>query len=69
MNRLSNTTFVAQPERVRRPSEPNPCHEATFVELQHACAKAIKALEQRAVWTRAEKALFAKPLRCLLIAV
>lgn len=52
-----------------RPVEPNPFHEATFSELQLACTEAIKALEQRATWTRTDKALFAKRLRWLLIAI
>jgi hypothetical protein len=54
---------------MRPAPEPNPFHEATFSELQLACTDAIKALEQRATWTRAEKALFAKRLRFLLIAI
>jgi len=54
---------------VRPPPEPNPFSEATFSELQHACTEVIKALEQRASWTRAEKVLFAKRLRWLLIAI
>ena len=52
-----------------RPVEPNPFAAATFVELQIACTEAIKSLEERTTWTRAEKALFAKRLRWLLIAL
>jgi hypothetical protein len=52
-----------------RPVEPNPFAEATFVELQHACMEAIRALEQPAFTTAAEKRAFARRLRFLLIAI
>ena len=52
-----------------RPVEPNPFAEATFVELQHACTEAIRALEQPAFNTAAEKRAFARRLRFLLIAI
>ena len=52
-----------------RPAEPNPFAEATFVELQHACTEAIRALEQPAFTTAVEKRAFARRLRFLLIAL
>ena len=52
-----------------RPVEPNPFAEAPFVELQHVCSEAIRAREQPAFKTAAEKRVFARRLRFLLIAL